>query len=250
MEPRARHYVDGTIADHRAVAFTLVELLIAVAIIAILAGMLLPALKKARDTANKSLCVSNLKQLGVGMAYYLDNYNGWFPTWDYGVAPNPRFWYNFVDYELSGKEASLNSNGLAGTKLSVWICPSNPSHGWGYNDLSYGYNAYLGFYHRDGVVVTQHVHAQKVMRPSGIIMLGDGDGDKDYDSYLGPSYWTAGYRHSMGGNIVFVDQHVDWMRIKDACRPGVVWDGARWNGGTDSNESNRLWGKNGSYAVP
>ena len=171
--------------------FTLIELLMVISIIAILATLLLPALKKVKDTANKSFCMNNLKQLGSGMAFYLDNYNGWFPSWNYLSGPNPQFWFNFVDYELTGKETSLNTNNLSASKPGIWRCPSNPVHGWGIQDLSYGQNIYLGYYKRDKTVMTQAVQVQAVKRPSGVIMMGDGDGDKDCDTYLVSMFGTS-----------------------------------------------------------
>ena len=76
--------------------FTLIELLVVIAIIAILAAMLLPALGRARETAQKAACISNLKQQGIGLASYI-NEGDYFPFMNVVVYGDP---FGFASWKL------------------------------------------------------------------------------------------------------------------------------------------------------
>src|SRR5579862_9544438 len=96
--------------------FTLIELLVVIAIIAILAAILFPVFAQAREKARQTTCISNLKQIGLGLAQYVQDYDEMYPYDHY--APSPTFdvnWFGAIyPYVKNGNlwGAGLSASGV------------------------------------------------------------------------------------------------------------------------------------------
>ncbi len=209
-------------------AFTLIELLVVIAIIAILAAILFPVFAQAREKARQSACLSNMRQMGIAVNMYLQDYDERFPLDSHTGTNAPWVWLNTLEPYTR-------------TKL-LYRCPSDPSVNWttplpGLRNVrrtSYGTNYWMLPKFDD---CTGYNSLASIRNPSRTIYIAEMRENTTGDHYH-PAMWVwpnnCGFYqpqdelamtwHSGGTNYTFVDGHARWYRFEQTWTPDRTID--------------------------
>jgi prepilin-type processing-associated H-X9-DG protein len=208
--------------------FTLVELLLVLACVAILSGLLLPSLAKSKTSAHRVKCVSNLHQLGLATHMYWDDNAG--NCFRYGGTPvdgGQLYWFGWIGPGAEGQRAFDATHGVLYPYLKergIDVCPafnySSPevklkAFGATYG---YGYNVFLSAAPRE-----QPIKTGNLPRPASTALFADAAQVNTWQAPASPEHpmleeWyyidtssnqpNGHFRHSRRANVLFCDQHV------------------------------------------
>ncbi|HEY1684922.1 MAG TPA: type II secretion system protein [Tepidisphaeraceae bacterium] len=196
-------------------AFSLVELLVVLGIIALIISLLMPALAKARAQSKFIACQSNLREIGQEMIIYANNSNGWlFPPDDGNngiqVQVDQR-WFVFV--LKPHPPADPNDQNIKDWTPPIMICPADDPE-------PVFYHSYLLNHHLIEHAIRYSTKPPAGLDPSHVVVMGEKKSDKtDYyvETYDGPPAYSSydvqaeTYRHGvgLGSNYLYLDLHVD-----------------------------------------
>ncbi len=197
--------------------FTLVELLVVIAIIAILASLLLPALKNSLSIAKQTKCKSNLKQRGQCAYMYLDDFMGYFPSGDPtnnvndGGGVQETMACSIPGAVRATGKSSLTKTGMPpyDATTELLLCPSAASSCPFY---SYAWNSYLASPPHSNTYGL-YANIRQITRPSGIMFMAD-------STWHSAQYWDytdsgsglpakIALRHFLRTNVLYADAHVE-----------------------------------------